>query len=387
MNLNYPHHSKFLKSCEAVIKNEKESLSEGQLISIYLPKGGYPRKAEIIISPTDTKFFSTDWISSHPSRFSSRIRAAALALHNQGCFGRFQVSHYDGLLRIKSLNVKRVLYKKVAKSQYTDGVRVNLEFHSEFNPPSSEFYAGKGQSRPITVRFNNKVFQAKYLHENPASSNRDMQSIRFSKELRNEFRNVTPDTTGYFSIKIGPSLKEFAFDIVTADNLTETESFAKMFLQQQQKGILTDNDIDRIRRERLKEFDQNQIGGRQEISNRSVNKSDPILKEDIKQLYRYKCQICSEQIRKVGWAEGLTKQQEFEYLSADAHHVVPLEDHGLDTPGNIICVCPNCHRRLHTWEMIIEFVSGEPVCRNQITGELMSMVVDQDHGFGCQMKK
>lgn len=208
-----------------------------------------------------------------------------------------------------------------------------------------------------------------------------MQSIRFSKDLKNEFRNVYPDQTGYFSIKTGASVNEFIFDIIIGDDQHETETFAKKYLKQK-IGNLTDEEIRRKRLDRLKKYDKKLKAGKQEVSSRSVNKSDPILKEDIKQLYRYKCQICGEQIRKFGWTAELSEQQEFEYLSADAHHIVPLQENGLDVPSNIICVCPNCHRRLHTGESIVEFGSGGVVCRNQITGVVMGMVIDVDHGLG-----
>ena len=86
----------------------------------------------------------------------------------------------------------------------------------------------------------------------------------------------------------------------------------------------------------------------------------------------------------MGWKEGLGIRQEFEYLSADAHHVHPLELNGVDAPSNIICVCPNCHRRLHAGEFILEFSIAGPDCRNQITGELLQMNIDPDHSFALR---
>lgn len=31
----------------------------------------------------------------------------------------------------------------------------------------------------------------------------------------------------------------------------------------------------------------------------------------------------------------------------EAHHIKPISEGGRDEPGNIIMVCPNCHRKLH----------------------------------------
>jgi hypothetical protein len=358
----------------------------GDTISVQLSKQGYNRNVQITVSPTDPKYFYSDWKGADPTRFSARLRAAALALYNQGCFDTFRVIHQDGLLTIELVSTEKVLYKKVAKSQYTDGVRININFHNEFNPPASASYVGKGQSRAITVIFNNKEFTASYLHENPSETDREMQSIRFSKALKNEFKTVFPDGLGYFSIKLGSSVSEFIFDAVEDTGQAATEIFAKKYIRQNQ-GNLKDLDIDRLRRERLKRYAQNKQASKQEANARSVNRSDPILKEDIKQLYCYKCQICSEQIKKVGWSMGLDEQQKFGHLSADAHHVVPLESKGLDIPSNIICVCPNCHRRLHTGELIIGFGPEGPVCNNQITGEQLTLTIDSDHSFGTRIEE
>jgi len=60
---------------------------------------------------------------------------------------------------------------------------------------------------------------------------------------------------------------------------------------------------------------------------------DTLLSKKIKELYDYKCQICGIRIevRNVPYAEG--------------SHIRPLgvPHNGSDTPGNIICLCPNHH--------------------------------------------
>ncbi|MFT5725942.1 MAG: putative HNH restriction endonuclease [Desulforhopalus sp.] len=214
-----------------------------------------------------------------------------------------------------------------------------------------------------------------------------MQSIRFSKELKDEFKAVFPDKAGYFSIKLGSSVNECIFDVYMDEDIEATEVFAKKYIQQEQHKNQDDTEIDRQRRDRLKRYNRAQHATKRIMGARSVNQSDPILKEDIKQLYRYKCQICSEQIKKVGWTEELNGQQEFEFLTADAHHIDPLEQNGLDAPSNIICVCPNCHRRLHTGELIIGFGLEGPVCNNQITGEQLTLTIDSGHSFGMRIEE
>jgi hypothetical protein len=383
MKLNYPGRSKFLGPCENAIRKNIEGLLSGKVLTVHLSEQGYDRDTHITVSKSDSKFFQTDWKGSDPTRFSARIRAAALALYNQGCYGTFRVTHFKGLLTIQKTSSNTVLYKKVAKSQYTDGVRINKSFHDLFNPPNSESFLARGESRPITIRFNNKEFTASYLHENPVKVDREMQSIRLSKELMNEFKTVFPDQGGYFSIELGSTINEFNFDVAEHTDQMGTETFAKKYICQQNSNM-DDADADKKRRDRLKQYSEGKHASKRVVGTRSVNQSDPILKEDIKQLYRYNCQICSEQIKKVGWIEGLNKQHEFEFLTADAHHVDPLEQNGLDDPKNIICVCPNCHRRLHTVELLIEFGNDGPICRNQITGETLQMNIDPDHSFALR---
>jgi len=109
--------------------------------------------------------------------------------------------------------------------------------------------------------------------------------------------------------------------------------------------------------------------------NQAVNRyqSNPILKERVKQLYRYTCQICGTQIKKLGWREGMQQHEEFMYLAADAHHITPLSQGGKDKPFNIICVCPNCHRRLHTGEYLLLTVNKLTTCQNPIENSVFEV--------------
>jgi len=65
---------------------------------------------------------------------------------------------------------------------------------------------------------------------------------------------------------------------------------------------------------------------------------DTILARNVKEIYKHKCQVCHHDALKL--ADGSPY--------AEAHHIQPLgSPHGgHDVPGNIICVCPNCHALL-----------------------------------------
>ena len=75
---------------------------------------------------------------------------------------------------------------------------------------------------------------------------------------------------------------------------------------------------------------------------------DTALARRIKADNNYKCQICEEQIAIM---DGI--------LYAEAHHVKPLGSphNGPDHPGNIVCVCPNCHVKLDYGAIKIEQTS------------------------------
>lgn len=92
------------------------------------------------------------------------------------------------------------LVKMVGSSQYTDGVRINENYYDIFNPPNSTYYTVRGSARPISVLFNNKVFEAEYRYEGQTDENIQLQSIRFKKALKDEFRKVFPEPQGQFYI-------------------------------------------------------------------------------------------------------------------------------------------------------------------------------------------
>jgi len=95
--------SRFVKPCEDAIRANRNRLDAGDTVEISLTgeKPGYAERIEVEIRDNDTATFGTDWTSSDVSRFPARIKAAATALLNCGCFGCFVIEHRDGLLTIR----------------------------------------------------------------------------------------------------------------------------------------------------------------------------------------------------------------------------------------------------------------------------------------------
>ncbi|MGC9394150.1 MAG: hypothetical protein ACP5J4_04790, partial [Anaerolineae bacterium] len=64
---------------------------------------GYNGKIRVLIEKEFSSNFWADWEYPDPTRFPVRIRAAALALFQQGCFGEYIISHETGTLTIQRI--------------------------------------------------------------------------------------------------------------------------------------------------------------------------------------------------------------------------------------------------------------------------------------------
>jgi 5-methylcytosine-specific restriction enzyme A len=40
----------------------------------------------------------------------------------------------------------------------------------------------------------------------------------------------------------------------------------------------------------------------------------------------------------------------------EIHHIIPLEEGGQDTIGNVVALCPNCHRKMHELNLTADVV-------------------------------
>ncbi len=260
-----------------------------------------------------------------------------------------------------------ILNKQVGKSQYKDGVRINQSHQSIFNSPESASYVERGKVRGIYLLLNGKIFPAVYRHENQSDKNVHLERIGFNKAIASEFELLYPNHTGIFSIEMGQDDCHFTIRTQSDMNDDEMSDISKRIIIEESPDDSTELEK-RILAE-LEKDNEDSEGPSQ--TNQAVNRyqSNPILKERIKQLYGYKCQICGTQIKKLGWREGMQQHEEFMYLVADAHHITPLSQGGKDKASNIICVCPNCHRRLHTGEYLLGYDEEDLVYRNSVTNQ------------------
>lgn len=95
------------------------------------------------------------------------------------------------------------------------------------------------------------------------------------------------------------------------------------------------------------------------------------LKEAIKDLYDFRCQVCGDVIYKTGWRPDLSRKAQWDYLSADVHHIHPLSTDGPDISENMICLCPSCHRKFHSGEFRLVIHGNSLTCKDEL--------LDQSH--------
>lgn len=65
----------------------------------------------------------------------------------------------------------------------------------------------------------------------------------------------------------------------------------------------------------------------------------PYISEAAKRLAKGKCALC-------GNDAPFKDKNNKPYL--EAHHIIPLSDGGLDVLDNVVALCPNCHRKIHS---------------------------------------
>ncbi len=103
--------------------------------------------------------------------------------------------------------------------------------------------------------------------------------------------------------------------------------------------------------------------------------SDRTLKEMVKSLYDFRCQVCGAIILKTGWRPSMERRTMWLYEDADAHHILPLSKGGPDSQDNLLCLCPTCHRRFHSGEYRLKASGNQFICRDELLGEDLSVSI------------
>jgi len=93
------------KPCKTGVSRKKNDLKNGKEITITINrrKPGYAGEIIVAICEGNDRHFDTNWSCQDVTRFPTRIRNAATALHHEGLYGMFRISHCKGTMRIRKL--------------------------------------------------------------------------------------------------------------------------------------------------------------------------------------------------------------------------------------------------------------------------------------------
>lgn len=176
--------------------------------------------------------------------------------------------------------------------------------------------------------FNNKIFDAEYRYEGQKDEKIELQSIRFRKDLKEEYLQLFPDANGSFSIVSGFDLNHFIFDIIT-NKVDELK--------------MVEEDIDDI-----EEYPE----GRESYKTHRVLERNPkVIKKAKKEFLKKNgflyCEICKFRFdlkygkRGIGFIEGHHRKMVSEMKPGENTRI---ED--------IVMLCSNCHHMIHRKPLI-----------------------------------
>ena len=241
---------------------------------------------------------------------------AALKRYSAGTYDLYNENSLEMFVANEKLEK---LLKQVGKSQYTDGVRIDKEFHEIFNPTDSKFFIPRGKAREIKVLFNNKIFTAEYRFEDQTDKHIILQSIRFRKELKKEFEKVFPTPEGEFTIEVGSDLCHFIFSHI---------------------AVIVEDDPD-------PEINTEYSEGKEYYRLHRMRERKPGVVKQAKKLYvkkhgRLFCEVCAVDFSKIYGDRG----DNF----IEGHHrklVSEMKEGDKTKAEDIAMLCSNCHRMIH----------------------------------------
>jgi hypothetical protein len=103
MKINYAMRSRFMDKCHEAIEANRSELDNGGTVTVIFEKGGYDNHTIISIDKHTSNQFQTDLELNDSTRFPARIKAAATALRDCECYGRFEIAHKNGVLSIRQV--------------------------------------------------------------------------------------------------------------------------------------------------------------------------------------------------------------------------------------------------------------------------------------------
>lgn len=134
-----------------------------------------------------------------------------------------------------------------------------------------------------------------------------------------------------------------AYNFIT----TETQIFTisewdEIYIQEIMKKVfdekVNEEDVQSFEKDLIESEFKNDFVSKTNISEKTIltYKRNKKLSKEIKQIYSNKCQICGFTFKKISGENY-----------SETHHLISLGKDGSDELKNLVCVCPNCHKKLH----------------------------------------
>lgn len=256
------------------------------------------------------------------------------------------------------------LYKKeVDWSLLHEGFSIPVEFQK-----SVQDHVGRltrGQSKMIRFVIGTWLFDARVINqlfdEKKYTGHPDVFQVRYSptsglalkfrevftksytvlKVLRREAKRdgidkqvrVPEGAREYLVLYAGESEHEIICDAITSDDISVVKSFVE------------GKDIREEEFERMGEYDLTDFGARIETREQVVRirRLDRSIGENLKRLYKYRCQICAENFGKMRGVD-----------TAESHHIKAFVKSLNNDSENLLIVCPNHHTVIHKAQPVFD---------------------------------
>jgi 5-methylcytosine-specific restriction protein A len=253
--------------------------------------------------------------------------------------------------------------KKVDWSIFEDGTTIPVDFHEDFNKANGDISIMRGQKRDLILLYEDKQYNALFQNMDRSGISTDTYQIRY--DTNEDFRRLLADTFEFSLNYIknereakAPSGKKVYAKI--PDDLAEYIDFYETdmpfvykieFISRDSEAI--SNDILRL----ISELDEQQlesqlsenptfnnwintVTGEGQIKVREglikVRKYQQSIIKKLKTEYNGACQIC-----------GITFG-DYNVDISEAHHIEYFSKTANNKPSNIVILCPNHHRLLHS---------------------------------------
>lgn len=103
MKIRYPRRSQFTPILEEWIRENLPAIEGGKHLEVRIGmKAGMIKQEAMITITQEAEAFETDW-RYQANTFPCRIKALAQALFNQGVWGTYRTSHWEGTLSLQKV--------------------------------------------------------------------------------------------------------------------------------------------------------------------------------------------------------------------------------------------------------------------------------------------